>query len=325
MRGRQYGDLRYYADVKAQAFATPLAAAQLGAALASYGDQTRADFMFRQAAGLIEGQAQQNESPLWRVDYGTNFRDAVGALTLAVEAGSEALDRGALLSRVSAPERDLSTQESVWSLMAAHALIEDAGSHTLSMNGIALDGPLLQQLSDADLSSEIVLMNEGSQPQAITVTTVGIPTYPIQRGGYGYQLSRQYFTMEGAEVTGGQVESGDRFVTVLTVTPSSKVGARLMVNDPLPAGFEIDNPNLLASGDVRALEWLQPTYAEHSEFRSDRFLAAVDWQSDQAFKLAYIVRAVSPGAYHHPAASVEDMYRPQYRANTDAARLIVTE
>ena len=40
------GDLRYYADVKGDAFATPLAMAQLGAALASYGDQPRADAMF---------------------------------------------------------------------------------------------------------------------------------------------------------------------------------------------------------------------------------------------------------------------------------------
>ena len=37
------GDLRYYADEKGGDFATPLAAAQLGAALAAYGDQTRAD------------------------------------------------------------------------------------------------------------------------------------------------------------------------------------------------------------------------------------------------------------------------------------------
>jgi hypothetical protein len=319
------GDLRYYADVKAEAFATPLAAAQLGAALASYGDQTRADFMFRQSAQLIEGQAQRSESPLWRVDYGTHLRDAAGALTLAVEAGSAAIDRNALLTLVSAPDRDLSTQESVWSLMAAHALIEDEGSNTLSLNGVALDGPLLEHLSDNEVTSDIVLKNEGDSAQAVTVTTVGVPTYPIQSGGYGYQITRQYFTMEGAEATGAEVASGDRFVTVLTVTPSSKVGARLMINDPLPAGFEIDNPNLLASGDVRALEWLQPTYAEHSEFRSDRFLAAVDWQSDKTFRLAYIVRAVSPGKYHHPAATVEDMYRPQYRANTDAARLVVTK
>ncbi len=319
------GDLRYYADVKAEAFATPLATAQLGAALAFYGDQTRADFMFRLAARLIETQALSNESPLWRVDYGTNLRDVVGALTLAVEAGSEAMDADAVLSRVAAPGRDLSTQESVWSLMAAHALIKDVGANTLSLNGAALDGPLLARLSNDGLSSDIILKNEGDNPQAVTVTTVGVPTYPIKQGGYGYQISRQYFTMQGTEVTGADMRTGDRFVAVLTVNPSSKVGARLMVNDPLPAGFEIDNPNLLASGDVRALEWLQPTYAEHSEFRSDRFLAAVDWQSDKIFRLAYVVRAVSPGSYHHPAASVEDMYRPQYRANTDATRLVVTE
>jgi uncharacterized protein YfaS (alpha-2-macroglobulin family) len=45
------GDLRYFSDVKAEAFATPLALAQLGAALASYGDQTRADRMFATSSG----------------------------------------------------------------------------------------------------------------------------------------------------------------------------------------------------------------------------------------------------------------------------------
>ena len=32
--------------------------------------------------------------------------------------------------------------------------------------------------------------------------------------------------------------------------------------------------------------------------------------------LAYVVRAVTPGTYAHPAATVEDMYRPQYSART---------
>ena len=168
-------------------------------------------------------------------------------------------------------------------------------SNALGWICACLDWPLCERVPDSAVSSDCALKNEGGAPQPVTVTTVGVPTYKIQSGGYGYQLSRQYFTMEGVEVTGAQVATGDRFVTVLTVTPSSKVGARLMVNDPLPAGFEIDNPNLLSSGDVRALDWLQPTYAEHSEFRSDRFLAAVDWQSAQPFRLAYIVRPVSPG------------------------------
>ena len=44
------GDLRYFADIKAPAFTTPLASAQLGAALAAYGDPTRADQMFARPA-----------------------------------------------------------------------------------------------------------------------------------------------------------------------------------------------------------------------------------------------------------------------------------
>ena len=42
-------------------------------------------------------------------------------------------------------------------------------------------------------------------------------------------------------------------------------------------------------------------------------------------KLAYMVRAISPGQFHHPAASVEDMYRPQMRANTDPGRVTISE
>ena len=114
-------------------------------------------------------------------------------------------------------------------------------------------------------------------------------------------------------------------MTLLTVTPWEASEGRLMITDPLPAGFEIDNPNLLRSGDVRALDWLDPKEATHAEFRADRFLAAVDHEGADAFRLAYVVRAVSPGRFHHPAASVEDMYRPQYRARTATGGIEIAE
>lgn len=99
-----------------------------------------------------------------------------------------------------------------------------------------------------------------------------------------------------------------------------------MITDPLPAGFEIDNPNLLRAGDIKALDWLQVTAeTETTEFRQDRFLAAVDWSSDKPIRLAYVVRAVTPGQFHHPAASVEDMYRPTYRAVGAAGTVRVSE
>jgi hypothetical protein len=98
-----------------------------------------------------------------------------------------------------------------------------------------------------------------------------------------------------------------------------------MVNDPLPAGFEIDNPNLLRAGDLSSLSLGLEGDVTHAEFRQDRFLAAVDRSDDTPFRLGYIVRAVSPGSFRHPAASVEDMYRPAFRAQTDPGQVTVVK
>lgn len=172
----------------------------------------------------------------------------------------------------------------------------------------------------------IAIRNEGDRSTTITLTSFGVPEVPVPAGGNGYAIERSYFSMQGDPVEIDTVQAGTRLVAVLTVKPFSKSAARLMVNDPLPAGLEIDNPNLIRGGDIGALDWLElNSDARHTEFRQDRFLAAVDWRSDEAFRLGYIVRAISPGNYHHPAASVEDMYRPQYRAQSDTGRVIVTE
>ncbi|HEX9646325.1 MAG TPA: hypothetical protein VGB88_02425, partial [Alphaproteobacteria bacterium] len=57
-------------------------------------------------------------------------------------------------------------------------------------------------------------------------------------------------------------------------------------------------------------------------FRSDRFIAAFDRsaEDERSFALAYMVRAVTPGRYVHPAAQVEDMYRPHLFARTEEGR-----
>ncbi len=315
------GDLRYYADAKGDAFDTPLAAAQLGAALASYGDQTRADAMFARAAQMLQRRPAQ-EKYLWRADYGTDLRDAAGLLTLAVDAGSQAVDRDALIQRVSAERGYLSTQEASWSLLAAHALVSNPSGSGLMVNGAPVSGPFVQVL-ESGLTDELNITTTDANPTDITLTVTGIPTTPPEAGGTGYAIERSYYSMDGEPLDPTNFATGDRFVTVLTVTPFERGGARLMVDDPLAAGIEIDNPNLLRSGDVRALDWLDLSEATHTEFRSDRFLAAVDLSGGETVTLAYVARAVTPGTFHHPVASVEDMYRPQNRARTGTGQIEV--
>jgi uncharacterized protein YfaS (alpha-2-macroglobulin family) len=73
-----------------------------------------------------------------------------------------------------------------------------------------------------------------------------------------------------------------------------------MVTDPLPAGFEIDNPNLISAGDIGTLDWLDALQAVRAfEFRQDRFLTAVDWTVDRPLPAGLhrargVARAVPP-------------------------------
>lgn len=318
------GDLRYYADVKAEAFDTPLAAAMLGAALATYGDQPRADRMFARAVALMEGDA--DDPSLWREDYGTARRDAAAVLTLASWSGSQVVNSNAIAARIEVPAGParLSTQEAMWTLLAAHALIDRPGAEGVTIDGAAVEGPLVRLYEDT-LGGPVAIRNGSGRDEVLTLTTFGVPEVPEPAGGNGYAIRRSYYTPEGEPVAPDRVAAGTRLVAVIEVEPFAAVEARLIVDDPLPAGFEIDNPSLITGGQIGALDWLETTgEVATTEFRQNRFIAAIDWQSDASFRLAYIVRAISPGSFHHPAALVEDMYRPDFRAWTGAGRVTVT-
>jgi uncharacterized protein YfaS (alpha-2-macroglobulin family) len=116
-------------------------------------------------------------------------------------------------------------------------------------------------------------------------------------------------------------------VVVLKVTEAQPQFGRVILADYLPAGFEIDNPHLVSSGDTGTLEWItDAVQPANTEFRDDRFTAAFERKKDDApvFTVAYVVRAVAPGKYVRPQAVVEDMYRPDRYGRTATESVDVT-
>ena len=129
------GDLRYYTDSKLDAFATPLAKAQLGAAMALYGDRVRAGRAFASAMADLD---REDANKGWRNDYGTALRDGAAVLTLAAETEIGSVDLHSLALRIAAEERNkryTSTQEDSWMLLAAAALIKDSAKTDFSIDG----------------------------------------------------------------------------------------------------------------------------------------------------------------------------------------------
>ncbi|KAB0682534.1 alpha-2-macroglobulin family protein [Aureimonas leprariae] len=319
------GDLRYTADNEAANFKTPLAQAHLAAALALYGDRVRAEMLLRKAsAGAVNGP-EDNPN---RSDYGTPLRDGAAVLAIGLETGVDGVDFQPLVQKVGlerAARRYTSTQEDAWSLLAAHALLASKPLR-LTVDGAARDGALAMSLDADRLARGTEIVNRGAEPVTAAVTLAGVPLVAPPAKSSGYQISRSYYTLDGKEADPATIAQGARLVAVLDVLPTDTGYARLMIDDPLPAGLSIDNPALIRGGDVGALGFLELTgEAAHTEFRADRFLAAVkkpEGNTDR-MRFAYIVRALSPGEFVHPAATVVDMYRPESRGSTGEGRVSV--
>ena len=127
------GDLRYFADTKLDDIATPIAKAQIAAALALLGDRVRAERVYAAALAAI---APQPALDYGRSDYGSVLRDAAALVTLASESGAPPPRSSTAVQRVEAA-RDLtpytSTQENAWMVLAARALAKDAQAVSLTV------------------------------------------------------------------------------------------------------------------------------------------------------------------------------------------------
>ena len=180
------------------------------------------------------------------------------------------------------------------------------------------DGPFATRVTGDELQSNPILVaNTTSNPLDAVVTTVAAPSQPLPASGTGFEIQRVYYDLDGNEANITEARQNQRYVVVLTVNQLNDWPSRIVVNDLLPAGFEIDNPSLVDSASLANFPWLSQTEAAHLEFRDDRFIAAFNRdQGPASFRLAYVVRAVTPGTYALPAASVEDMYRPEFSART---------
>ena len=308
------GDLRYLADAKLDDLATPIAKAQIAAALGMLGDRVRAERAYASALEQIKPPAQPELFS--RVDYGSTLRDAAALITLASEAGGS---RPTITSAVTRVEQVralapyTSTQEQAWLVLAARALSKDVGGMAIDANGEQRKGSLYRNVRASELEQPFRVTNTGDTPLQAVVSVTGSPIVPEPAADRGFKIERLFHTLSGEPIDPSKAKQNQRFVVVLKITEGQPQFGRIIVADYLPAGFEIDNPRLVSSGDTGTLSWIADAVAPvHSEFRDDRFSAAFDRGSRDkpVFTVAYVVRAVSQGRYVLPQAHVEDMYRP---------------
>ncbi len=321
------GDLRYYADTRLSDFATPIAKAQIAAALSMLGDKARADKAY---IASLDAMAPQAKLDLGRADFGSALRDSAALVTLASEshAAQRTIDDAVVrVDAARALSNATSTQEDAWLVLAARALAKQTNSIALNVAGQAVKGALYRSFAAAALDTPVAVVNQGDGNVQAVVSVSGAPLTPEPAAEAGFKIERSYHTLDGAAADPSHARQNQRFVVVLKVTEPQPQLGRVMIADYLPAGFEIDNPRLVSSGETGMLAWIaDATDPVNTQFRDDRFTAAFDRKEDSppVFTVAYVVRAVSPGRYVLPQAKAEDMYRPDRFGRTATGTIEIT-
>ncbi len=256
-------DLRYFADTKRNELPTPLAKGHLAAALALYGDANRSESLFAEALAASKAKTVG----LARSDYGTPLRDDAALLTLAGESRPVPSVVPALAERVSKQwdsSSSTSTQEQVWTLLAARALAKGDDGLAIDVDGVRQSGAYAARLTgDQLIAAPVTIANRGTAPITATVTTVAAPAYPLPAGGNGFEIERTYYTLDGQPANISQAQQNERYVVVLVMRDLNDWPARILVTDLLPGGFEIDNPSLVDSAELSNFEWLGETSVAH--------------------------------------------------------------
>ncbi|MEM5516792.1 alpha-2-macroglobulin [Henriciella sp. AS95] len=318
--------LRYLHDREIDKMESPLARAQLAAALSYMGDRSRAYSAFTKAE---EALGYQNNGDY----YQTPLRDLTGVLALAAETGfTEHVTRLSERLGNDAPDpSELTTQEKAFALLAVNALTGDGEEIRVEVDGLGRgnNNDRRYVLTEDQAQSDVTFTLAGnSAPMFRTVMVRGAPASPPEATSSKVRVQKAIRSLTGAGVDLADINQGDQLVVSMVITPEQNRTNPMIVADLLPAGFEIETVLKPADGDREgstdgAFAWLgkidQPNTAEA---RDDRFVAAIDVR-DKAVRLAYVVRAVTPGSFAIPGVNVEDMYRPDVFARSAPGRITI--
>ncbi len=295
---------------------TPLSRAQLGAALALSNDRPRAEAAF---AAALDAPARRD----WYEDRGSALRDQAAVAVLLKESGLLPGRLPALLAAM--PGADLkpallSTQEQAWAAAAAGVLGRDGRPARVSVDGTALP---VAAAATAPLTGPATLRNLDDRPVWQSVSTIGIPAEPQPAARAGMRVSRKLFTTAGDTLDLDNLRQNTVFVLLVEGRADDGQPHHAQMIQGLPAGWEVVGQ--MPSGKVPGMSWLgELSSTEAQPAADDRFAAVLALTPDApGFRIAVRLRAVTPGSFEWPGASLSDMYRPGVFAQQNTTRIKV--
>lgn len=226
----------------------------------------------------------------------------------------------------------LTTHDNAFAVMALGRYMEQLGDEPDSFTAHISMGAFNEVIGAEGAGHPVVLpepgilmvTNSGPGPVYAGWHSRGVP--PAAKAGGAadslLKLQRRILGLDGKPVNLARVTGGDVLVVELRVDTMDQEIDNLVVEDLLPAGFEIESPNLKTSEVLPDLGGKEGLPVRHHEMRDDRMLVFLNkYRGSGTYH--YLVRAVSAGTYVLPAAAASCMYNPGIYSRTDSGNITI--
>jgi len=173
----------------------------------------------------------------------------------------------------------------------------------------------------------------GDKVASISITGEGSCFYYWQASGVpasnapdeftrGIKVSREYLDSNGKPLDLNSIPIGSQVVCHLKAVAVNKHLYNVVINDLLPAGFEIENPRLLTTP---RLSWIPSVGVDidHHDIRDDRLLVFTGLSKDRPLEIYYSLRAISAGNFKIPPVAAECMYNPLIAGSSSSGNMTV--
>ena len=178
----------------------------------------------------------------------------------------------------------------------------------------------------SDRAGNYTAKNSGSAALYAAWSVSYIPSGEVKTRDDGIEL-RQKIVERGGKPLGGSVARGAALTATVTVTPKGGALQNVAVVLPLPAGFELENPQLTAEGDLapgaRSADVSTPAGVTVDE-RDDRLILFID-RLEKPLTWHYSLRAVTAGDFAVPQIYAECMYDAGVSSVSGGGRITVNE
>ncbi|MCX7020048.1 MAG: MG2 domain-containing protein [Candidatus Sumerlaeota bacterium] len=183
----------------------------------------------------------------------------------------------------------------------------------------------------ADIIGKTISVNSnGAAPTYIYWTTEGVPLEPdLAPVSQGIAVSRRFTSRDGKELNLDAIEQGKLVIVEIAIQCDRQI-SNLVIQDLLPAGLEIENPNLASSekadDQTERTDKKDGLDVRRTESRDDRCVAFADIIKNDTGKhiFKYAARAVTRGVFILPPVQVSCMYDPDIMARSAPGRITIS-